>query len=87
MTDLRVLTIKQVAELVQLSPRTVMRAVRAGDLMPPSSRKAEAVGVSKNPRSLRGSPRGATTLVTAACLRGPSPRLPPRRVARRFDRA
>ena len=32
MTDLRVLTIKQVAELVQLSPRTVMRAVRAGDL-------------------------------------------------------
>src|ERR1700759_4658279 len=32
MTDLRVLTIKQVAELVQLSPKTVMRAVEAGDL-------------------------------------------------------
>ena len=50
MSDLRVLTIKQVAELVQLSPETVMRAIRAETSMPPSSRKAEAVGGSKNPR-------------------------------------
>src|SRR4051794_11223829 len=32
MTELRVLTVEQVAELVQLSAKTVMRAIHAGDL-------------------------------------------------------
>ena len=32
MSELRILTVEQVAGLVQLSPRTVMRAIHAGDL-------------------------------------------------------
>jgi excisionase family DNA binding protein len=31
-TELRVLKIEQVAEIVQLSPKTVMRAIRSGEL-------------------------------------------------------
>jgi excisionase family DNA binding protein len=31
-SELQVLTVEQVAERVQLSPQTVMRAIRAGDL-------------------------------------------------------